>query len=1737
MDVFDFRNRLVGDYSSYIHSFINIKDRRIKKFVDERLSEGFLFPKPLVQLNPSFEPGKSVDELVAEGILREECRRIFRRKTPEDSNGKPLRLHKHQEDAIRRAAQDRNYVLTTGTGSGKSLSYIVPIVNHSLAHKSDKGIKAIIVYPMNALANSQHNELEKFLCLGYPQGEQPVTFRRYTGQEKEETRREILENPPDILLTNYVMLELILTRPEEKPLVNAARGFKFLVFDELHTYRGRQGADVALLIRRLKDLLGNANTQCVGTSATLASPGSFDAQRNEVASLAKKLFGSEFAREDIICETLQRTTAEYDFSSAAGKSALISELNKKDYAPTAVYDEFVASPLASWVESTFGLERESQQSARLVRCKAKTIYGDSGAAANLSALTGIPQQQSESAVETCLMMGYQLQNPKTDFPVFAFRLHQFISKGDCVFASLETEEKRHLTLNRQQFVPGDRSRILLPLVFNRECGQEYYCVRRIKNKAGMYEFISRDLDDRNTDIPGESGFLYLSTENPWAESDSDDELERLPEDWVVEEADGSRSISKDRRKDVPEIVKVGMDGKQSPDGISCAFIKAPFRFCLSCGAAYDFRQKSDFGKLSSLGSEGRSTATTVLCLSTILNLRKELDMDDEAKKLLSFTDNRQDASLQAGHFNDFVEVGMLRAAIYKATSLCGESGLEYEKLTQAVCDALGLDKSEYASNPEARFQAEKDTKQSLRDILGYRIFHDLRRGWRITAPNLEQCGLLSIEYKSLDDLASAEDIWGKCHPSLISAKPEERAAICRILLDFMRRSLAIKTEYLDSDRQSQIKIRSGQHLIQPWGIEDAELLSHSSIAFPRSKRNRDSGEFTFISAYSGFGRYLRKRALKSYGTKLKQDETTEIIKQLLSALTEAGILDRIIDADPKDEDKVPGYQINASSMLWKVGDGLKAIHDPISMPNAPDVEVLPNKFFVEFYRTTALMAKKIRAKEHTAQVQSDIRQQREKEFGDAKLPILFCSPTMELGIDIKQLNIVNMRNVPPTPANYSQRSGRAGRSGQPALVFTYCTLGSPHDQYFFRNPAEMVSGVVSTPKMDLANEDLVKAHLYAIWLTESRMKLGPTLQEVLDLNSTQNSAPPSLKILESKEKTLKDLVIRKKAKDRATTVLKNIEDELAGAKWLDKTWLNDAFNNIFNEFDRACDRWRTLYRSAYSQTEIQSQIIRDATKTLEEKNRAKNLRADAESQLELLTKVESVTQSDFYSYRYFASEGFLPGYNFPRLPLSAFIPGRKVKSKDDEFLSRSRFLAITEFGPRSIVYHEGSKYIIDRVIIPPRTNDSDDITTGSVKICEVCGYLHHGPQGMAGESNCSHCHSPLPVPLSNRMFRLQNVVAKRRERINSDEEERFRLGYEMLSAFRFAERNGRTLFSTASVSLGGKDIAVLKYGHAATLWRINLGWKRRADKDRLGFVLDVEKGYWAKNEVVEDDGAPEAPIGKRTERVIPYVEDHRNTLIYEFKGSLTREQVVSLEAALGNAIQAEFQLEDSEIACELLPNADNPICILFYESAEGGAGVLRRLVESSDTLQRVARKGLELCHFNPDTGEDLRHAANAKEDCEAACYDCLLSYYNQPLHRDLDRKLVKPLLAELAEAEVKSSPSEHSREEHHAMLCRHAESGLERKWLDFVLQNGYALPTSAQGYDTNTNSRPDFRYEDKDVVVFVDGPPHDDSVQKQKDREIDAKFYRAGTTVIRFHHKADWEAIVKQHKSTFGTGI
>jgi hypothetical protein len=327
MNILNLRNGVINDYHQYVESFLNIQDERIKQFVNEELSSGILWPDPLIQLNPSYEMEKTVSQLVKDGVLHPLCEKIFQK------DGKSFHLYHHQEQAVRTALKKEHYVLTTGTGSGKSLTYLIPIIDHILKNNPEpEKTRALIVYPMNALINSQAKEIDRLLSnLG--EGNSPIRFGRYTGQETQNEKDQLQQHPPHILLTNYVMLELMMSRPRESVFLDRTlSNLEFLVLDELHTYTGRQGADVSMLVRRLRQRCGNDNRLCIGTSATMVTGGTRDAQRYAVAHIAGKIFGITVSSENVIDERLKKSiqfSGDTPQLSLFDNEAPIVEVHKK----------------------------------------------------------------------------------------------------------------------------------------------------------------------------------------------------------------------------------------------------------------------------------------------------------------------------------------------------------------------------------------------------------------------------------------------------------------------------------------------------------------------------------------------------------------------------------------------------------------------------------------------------------------------------------------------------------------------------------------------------------------------------------------------------------------------------------------------------------------------------------------------------------------------------------------------------------------------------------------------------------------------------------------------------------------------------------------------------------------------------------------------------------------------------------------------------------------------------------------------------------------------------------------------------------------------------------------------------------------------------------------------------------------------------------------------------------------
>lgn len=252
MKAFEFEHQLIDSYARFSRSFTKIQADDLSAEVERQYDAGRFWPDAMLSLNPRYLSGPTVDDLVSSGDLDEDTGKIFR------FGSSPLRFHRHQAQSIAKAKAGQSYVVTTGTGSGKSLCFFVPVVDAIIrARKAGKsrGTRAIIVYPMNALANSQLKEIEKFIDQSGLSADLKPVVRRYTGQESQEERQRIASNPPDILLTNFMMAELLLTRQDalDTRVIENASALEFIVLDELHTYRGRQGADVAVLVRRLRN--------------------------------------------------------------------------------------------------------------------------------------------------------------------------------------------------------------------------------------------------------------------------------------------------------------------------------------------------------------------------------------------------------------------------------------------------------------------------------------------------------------------------------------------------------------------------------------------------------------------------------------------------------------------------------------------------------------------------------------------------------------------------------------------------------------------------------------------------------------------------------------------------------------------------------------------------------------------------------------------------------------------------------------------------------------------------------------------------------------------------------------------------------------------------------------------------------------------------------------------------------------------------------------------------------------------------------------------------------------------------------------------------------------------------------------------------------------------------------------------------------------------------------------------
>ncbi len=1818
-NIFDFRNNLIDGYQTFSRSFTKFDSADIAAYVKDHLNDSNSFcPEPLIQINPSYAEAEHDLAYFAsnEGardkqyILHERCLDIF---TVKGATGTmPLSLYHHQGMAILKADANQSYVVTSGTGSGKSLTFFIPMVSRILQEKErdpQPRIRAIIVYPMNALANSQLEEINKFLS-HVQHG--TVSVKRYTGQERS-SERENLRNGkdiPDILLTNYMMLELLLLRPEERLIIENCRGLQFLVLDELHTYRGRQGSDVALLVSRLRQRVGRspqdeARTDdkliCIGTSATMSSVDNSDSQQ-VVASFASKIFGCAFSKEQIINEKLQRETNPLvKLSSFSGDEGQVNcELLGQEVLRAAQGDfgfltprpqladslaAFKESRLAIWLEQTLSVELEGNDWRRarpmylgeVVTELYKTLGADLGPDTVRRALINFMNFISDPSCHNL--------RTKLGRTPFAFKLHQFISGPGQLSTSLEALGMRRLTLDgRAKFVDQhatedsseNKSIPAFEVRFCLHCGQEYLPVwlhyrstKRGRSTVDTLEKVSpRDLDTTSPDssaqgyeVKLEPGFV-CPVRPTQKFSDSEGGFDLFPAEW--RDPEDSSKLKRDYRKYEPKSYYFTPSGEVRERGAADAsefwVIREKFRLCVNCGELHQSPAKIH-NRLIGLSGEGRSTASTTLTLLTLRQMAQD-DLDLDKRKLLGFSDNRQDAALQAGHFNDFVKNLTIRSCLTAvmlqqvraddAGAPDSAIGLRLDDLRNRMEQLLGWSDGRpnaagrelFLPNPDddrsLAEQALKDDYHTLRRLLSYYITRDLSERYFYTNPALEHLELLRIDYCNLDDNCKRDELFAQGNQvtgrtSLLTyLTTDERIKLFKLFLDELRRRGCLGATFLTQSEQENLRDNLDSNFAERWWLDKDDLLKEGPFicldwAQSQEKRKRYLDSAMVISHRSRVNKLLRNDPLWSE-LKRNNPERAALINPTVSEIQDTLadmcqylasfqiLLRKSLPCDSQER-----YCINVKMLLWSPGK--KLMMSGFSGYNA-EVAYIDNdqgyfyrelycsyaQDFLDFAAHSALTVHKtveslsagsgagtgavatnlppifsFEAHEHTAQLSSQERQELELRFrggkddqekwrqqhpgqGFRRLPVLFCSPTMELGIDISALNFVYMRNVPPTAANYVQRAGRAGRSGQPSLVVTYCSARNAHDQWFFKNPQDMVQGVVREPTLDLTNDALLRAHLHSIWLScalahyDAPEKLDHvaklltgiggdydfSILSVPELKNARNddafkeclrryyALKPELVV------ALMEPAVQMQATELGLALLENMrrlvsseERALLAAVW-DEEKVRMVMRDAARDFDLCFDYWRELYFTN----------LRERLELTQKHGKASGQRyKDVEKQLDLLCGCErrESTYSDFYLFRYLASQGFLPGYSFAAQPLLAWIPddegGSHRRFQRGDWLSRARFLGISEFGPYNLIYHNGRVYQCTRLKLSAGVGRQGEhqgtrscmLSTAEILVCPQCGHYIWGNQ--SGIFNdCPHCHYPfdkIQQNLIKPLYQVSVVETRCLKRITMADEERIRKGFDVRTFYRFTGSTGHLKCNSVQVAADGSVLAQLSYGASSEILRANMGL-RGHDESKPGFGINEDTGTWESKDSDENEQKDPSkiiePIKKL--RIIPYVRDIRNILIIDLSPALTawgfdlsgarslsldkkeevRSIMATLQAALARAITKHFQIELSEIFIEPLPNRDTPKQLLIYESGEGGSGVLNRLCQpgKTPTLVVVAEVALELMHYDrPDKTQpwsaERQDEYDRRSDC-LGCYDCLLTYYNQPDHERINRQ-------------------------------------------------------------------------------------------------------------------------------------
>jgi len=1753
-------DQVLDEYRSYLSTEFRASDKALRQALDDALDEpGFLSQEPFFQAHRPFKSGARWDALG----LEPELARVM-----EARAGVP-HAYLHQSRAISRllAGSDAGpVVVTTGTGSGKTECFLLPVIQNAIedarCFPKKSGLTAILVYPMNALANDQQERIDDFLK---KTGHTYVKVARYDRSTKQQEREELRRNPPHILLTNYMMLEYLLVRPADRDGLFANHRCRFLVLDEVHTYRGSLGANIALLFRRLRAHLrtarqdwrvnlpgGNGASRngaaagddtdesqprdprrfpeplVVATSATIKSIDEQDKSRDEVRKLRDaavqeflwKLTGEKRSRFLVLSEELEELGVPLEAAwpadpaevtlpnrrddDTALRSALagLAGAGASDAAAQGIDLETVARRTAILWKLNELLARTPQSLSQLVE----------RIAADVPERAGTDRDALRREVRAALAIGAAL--PEDTPGALRLRAHRFIRGGWRFMRCVDPQCGSLHPMGEETCACG---RATAPLCICRSCG------------ADALRFKTENDDLENCELIPNSA---RTNDNEWILYDRERFETAHGEDLV-----GTKKQMRGRK------VREG-----SFDPATCSFaadagshplkvVLAPARNrCLVCGGTAGARDVLTPVALST------SAAVRVLAEGLVEGLAAQnvsKPNHDGKERLLIFSDSRQDAAHQARFISYAGRYDRMRRRVVRCLDAAPAKQLDTEELLTALVDlgverrdnphCAGCDEAQFLSR-RVRARASAWEEAPLLDDLA------VSAGYRATLFNL---GLVGVRYQHLDDIVRKHGE-GLC--VLQGLDRRGLVHLCRCLLDEIRRQGALSRPLLTYHPMNSACPEEYQEAAD-WERAFKQPSGYPCDEDGKARERLEAAEvpdgIVLRNAWrkmNGRGRgpgleHMLRRLVERLGG---CEPTADSMKTLLEFLQKKCNL--IVDNTLFGyRDKRKLLQVNADALLLELlapedrfacsicnvrmpwaGEGLPCPRCPGVLMPWDAAEVDGNRY-VQRIRQDALAP--LIAGEHTAQVTGDARIELEADFkgGLERSPInvLACSPTLEMGIDVGGLDAVVMRNVPPRPDNYAQRGGRAGRRSRVGIVLGYAR-STPHDGYFFDKPAEMIAGEVPAPAVGLGNRDVVLRHLHALAFGGAEPGLAGRMAEYITIKG------------EAVQETIDELIAAVTARfdDAVQMAL-----DAWGAEILEPAGLNDraalraALDDLPHKIGDLFDRVRLQILNLDETIKRLYDLGKINFAAVHAQNLARKLLGIRDERYDRGGDADD--RSGGHPMRRFAEFGILPGYEFPSEPATLRL---WRDDNEDEPVTVTRRFGIAQYQPNALVHARGHRWRVKGLDMASPWNPRSPEPDWLYVLCKGCGLRYE-----AQTSRCPRCGSDEMIGGELPGHEYGGFVAMREDTPVLQEEDRFPIASLVKC---FPQRNGKVI---GRFRLATGWCAALAQGESVRWlneWKPPTGVDLRFNRPFLheegrGFYLCPSCGQTLE---VPDEGGTDGKgdkgkgkgKGRRKARKAKGADIYGHAPTCELKGqkpvplaittmtpatTLRIEVVVPKELdeqayeqwgwSLGYALRTGarwlYMLDGAEIEFLL-----EPIWEAEHRGKRLRKGALTFIdaaVGGSGFLERAAAE------FHLVAARAIDHLVHP--NCESACYRCLKTYTNQRHHEFLSWPRILPDLEQLTTARPDPLPHKRGDADDPTPWLQAYDAGvgspLELKFLKLFEKYGLEVEKQvpvAVAPGEKVISQADFQVSGTNVLIYVDGAAFHHGKNLRRDRII-----------------------------------